>query len=113
MMIYYFDVVVQSFASTAAMVGFDHVYQLLPLWMVLLVCLRLVLSSYTTLLIASLLFGTIEVMKARKTDAGVWKRLIGDITTVGHRGCAVNAPENTVAGNHVSNGRNWPMYFTY
>ncbi|XP_067948441.1 glycerophosphodiester phosphodiesterase 1-like [Watersipora subatra] len=35
-------------------------------------------------------------MKARKTDDLFWNRLKKDVTIIGHRGCSLNAPENTI-----------------
>ena len=76
-------------------------FYVIPFWVMVTLLLRCFFNVYTSILVASILFGAVEIMKARKSDDFVWKRLRQDIDVIGHRACAINAPENTLAGTWV------------
>ena len=76
----------------------EDAYHLILFWIILLVISRCFLSTYSSILLLSVLFGAVEVLKARKTEGIIWKDLIEGINVIGHKGCAMNAPENTIAG---------------
>jgi len=70
---------------------------ILPFWVCVLLVCRLFFGTYTSVLLASILFGAAELFRGRKSDDAVWKKLYSDLSIVGHKGCALNAPENTLA----------------
>ena len=71
---------------------------LIPFWFVVVLGLRSLFNIYTAILIASVLSGAVEILKAKSVDNTRWQKITKDITVVGHRACAENAPENTLAG---------------
>lgn len=75
-------------------------YYLIPFWLVAIFTLRLVVGSYTAILLAALMFGALEIMKGKKTDDIAWQSITKDLSIIGHKGCALNAPENTIAGEY-------------
>lgn len=71
---------------------------LIPFWVVAVLLLRCFIRTYTAILVVSVLFGGLEIVRPRKSDETAWRKMTKDLTVIGHKGCAMNAPENTLAG---------------
>jgi len=82
-------------SSTRRMVD---AYYMWPFWLLVLFLLRCVCGWYYAAFISAVLFGSVEVLKAPKASHSVWAQLTRGVTKIGHRACALNAPENTIAG---------------
>ena len=80
---------------------FGKALHLAPFWSVIVFALYWITGFYTAVIIASVLFGAVEILKAKKLDQTRWKEITKDIGIIGHRACARNAPENTLAGIYV------------